>query len=372
MNSVPAFTLVGREPAFRQIEGVLRSAIDSGELSCGSRLPTLQDFAARYRTSVFTIQRALDALERDGLIERVRRRGTFVISHSAKLRRVGIYFGMDFVHGRGMEVYRELSRQLSDELDSREVKHRLWVEGRSEGERGEPLAELAAAVAKREIQALIIGVTDPLELAWLQKLGLPLALLGTASVPYKVGINHGPDVDLAFTEFKRLGCRRIGAIFPVSATTHGPYETEAPLHHERFMEAFTDRLADAHLETRNSWVRVPDRLLPAGDHEEYGYRQFHEIWQQPERPDGLLVLPDTIVRGCVTAILESGVSVPGDLKLVLHRNEGVPVLCPLPAAWIVTDVGQIAAALIGQVERQLASQSVEPVLLASTFEKSGI
>ena len=106
------------------------------------------------------------------------------------------------------------------------------------------------------------------------------------------------------------------------------------------------------------------------EHEEFGYREFLEIWKQPERPDGLFVYPDTVVKGTIIAILQESVSVPADLKLVFHRNEGCPLLCPVEATWMVSDTGSLATALIGLVERQLAGQPVEPILVPFGFEKA--
>lgn len=368
MKSVPPIAFKGHEPAYRQIEQALRTAITSGEWASGSRVPTVQAMATNYQTSVFTIQTALEALEQDGLIERARRRGTFVTGSRTKLRQVGIFYGSDFLRGRAMGFYQEINHCLCKALEVRNVKYRLWIDGRSEEDHVKPLDDLVEAVNRREIQGIIVPIVDFAETIWLQRLGIPLSLLSSAAVPYQVNFDYVTGMALAMQEFKRQGCLTVGAILPVSSATRSAFEKEISQSNRQLLDGFTSCLADAGLKTRNSWVRVPDRMQTVLEYEEFGYRQFQEIWKQAERPDGLLVMPDTIVRGSITGMLEAGISVPRDLKLILHQNDGVPVLCPLPASWLKVNLEQIASALISQVERQLAGDSVQPVLVTPTLE----
>jgi DNA-binding LacI/PurR family transcriptional regulator len=129
-----------------------------------------------------------------------------------------------------------------------------------------------------------------------------------------------------------------------------------------------DTAADHGLGTSDSWIKLPDRAIPAEQYEEFGYQAFQEIWKNPQRPDGLLIYPDIVARGSVTAALHLRVSVPGELKLVLHRNKGIPLLCPLPATWVEFDPGQAASALVRQIECQLAGEPTEPIFIPHTLE----
>ena len=355
-------------PVYQQIEKLLRSDIESGVLACGSRLPSVRALGRRYQTSVFTIQTALRFLSDDGLIDRTRGRGTFITSSSTKLTNVGICFGADLWHGGEMAFYRSLYDKLVGELGSRKVRHRLWVDTRPAAMQGEPLPELVEAASRRAHQGLIVGITNSVEMSWLTKLGLPLAVFGTPPISARVGMDNDQLFELALGDLRDRGCRTVGMITP-AAVIKQPLATSSG-DVERFFASFMQRLGDFGLTTRNSWVRTPSRMLLNQEHEEFGYREFHELWNQPERPDGLFVYPDTVVKGVITAILQESVAVPEDLKLVFHRNEDTPVLCPLEASWMVTDTGSLAKALIGLVERQLAGQEVEPIRIPFGFEKS--
>jgi DNA-binding LacI/PurR family transcriptional regulator len=88
------------------------------------------------------------------------------------------------------------------------------------------------------------------------------------------------------------------------------------------------------------------------DSETIGYRGFKEIWAQQLRPDGIYIQYDWVCRGAITAILELGVRIPQNLRLVLYKNEGVDYLCPWPTPFVVQDTAKVAELLIDFVEKQ--------------------
>ena len=65
-------------PIYRQLTDSIRSAVKRGTLASGQKLPTVQDLSADLSIAVGTIKRAYDELEREGIVEKVQGRGTFV------------------------------------------------------------------------------------------------------------------------------------------------------------------------------------------------------------------------------------------------------------------------------------------------------
>jgi GntR family transcriptional regulator len=65
-------------PLYYQIANVLQSRIFSGRYPPGARLGTEKTFAAEFGVSRITVQKALDELQKEGVIVRERARGTFV------------------------------------------------------------------------------------------------------------------------------------------------------------------------------------------------------------------------------------------------------------------------------------------------------
>jgi LacI family purine nucleotide synthesis repressor len=80
-KSPPAeIDLASTEPVYLQLARVLAHQIVSKTLAPGSRLLQERDLASQYRLNRYTIRHALDVLEAQGLIQRVRGKGTFVTS----------------------------------------------------------------------------------------------------------------------------------------------------------------------------------------------------------------------------------------------------------------------------------------------------
>ena len=65
-------------PLYYQVYASLRQRIDTGEFPPGTALPAERQLVKDYGVSRITIVKAMDALEREGLIERQQGRGTFV------------------------------------------------------------------------------------------------------------------------------------------------------------------------------------------------------------------------------------------------------------------------------------------------------
>ncbi len=62
-----------------QLATLFRRRIESGEWPLGEQIPTVDELSAQYGVARATVRQALDTLEADGLIERSRGKGTFVI-----------------------------------------------------------------------------------------------------------------------------------------------------------------------------------------------------------------------------------------------------------------------------------------------------
>ncbi len=65
-------------PIYRQVVDAIAASVKRGTLSPGSQLPTVQDLSESLGVARGTIKRAYDELDRQGLLEKVQGRGTFV------------------------------------------------------------------------------------------------------------------------------------------------------------------------------------------------------------------------------------------------------------------------------------------------------
>lgn len=67
-----------KNPIYDQIASQIKNMIITGELKEGDALPSMRLLAKELRISVITTKRAYEELERDGFIETVTGRGSFV------------------------------------------------------------------------------------------------------------------------------------------------------------------------------------------------------------------------------------------------------------------------------------------------------
>jgi GntR family transcriptional regulator len=75
------------DPIYEQIRQQIRSHILRGEIEPGEPLPSIRHLAQQLQISVITTKRAYEELERDGFIETVSGKGSFVAPQKPELLR---------------------------------------------------------------------------------------------------------------------------------------------------------------------------------------------------------------------------------------------------------------------------------------------
>ena len=101
-------------PIYEQITRQIRAQIVDGSLEEGEPLPSIRRLAKELQISVITTKRAYDDLEREGLIDSVAGKGTFVAVHNR-----------DFLRERKL-------RSIEDQLESIATEARLYGISRAE------------------------------------------------------------------------------------------------------------------------------------------------------------------------------------------------------------------------------------------------
>ena len=75
------------QPIYEQISRQVKGAIASGRLRPGEPLPSIRALARDLRISVITTKRAYEELEREGFIDTVAGKGSFVAQQNLELAR---------------------------------------------------------------------------------------------------------------------------------------------------------------------------------------------------------------------------------------------------------------------------------------------
>jgi GntR family transcriptional regulator len=119
------------KPLYEQLISFIKSDIDSGLLNVGDLLPSENEFCERYDISRPTVRQALSALEEQGLVVRMRGKGSFVSRPKVKRSLKTLYSFSDEVAAMGLKPK---SRVIAYEVitPGEEIQSRL---GLTDGEK---------------------------------------------------------------------------------------------------------------------------------------------------------------------------------------------------------------------------------------------
>lgn len=80
-------TMRSDKPIYEQIESQFREMIVSGKLKAGDSIPSMRALAKDLHISLITVKKAYENLSRDGLIETIVGKGSFVAALNTELIR---------------------------------------------------------------------------------------------------------------------------------------------------------------------------------------------------------------------------------------------------------------------------------------------
>jgi len=224
-------------------------------------------------------------------------------------------------------------------------------------------------VDARTLDGLIVPSINPIEREALEKLDLPFACISSGNYGNCVKFNGLHFLELAFAEIAAAGCRSAGLISVMPS--HVAHNAQTGVHaYVAFVRHFVELAGSAGITIKDEWMHCPENeaVLRNSSHEAYGYEHTRRLLAQPERPECLIVYNDALARGAIIALLAEQEK-SKHMTLILHKNRGVPLICPLPARFIVSSVADSAQALLKIVERQFYSQSPGgPVMLPFKVE----
>lgn len=364
MDSVPS-PATAQERVYRS----LRQRIQEGVYPVESRMPTAQDLASEFNLSTFTVHRAMETLANQGLLERRRKAGTVVLRQDVALRTIGMFNTGDQLTDPSAAVSRLVGEHLKMRLTARKADIRFWYESYDNACAG-PHPSLMKAIAANEIQAVVFPAFD---FGWAMRLECPTALVTSVPVPNRVDFDRGDFAEQALGALAEQGCRRVGLITSLIAWNEAMGDNHRASDRVFFpvLERTVDRLG---LELRPEWRRtMPVAIEELGGHrlygpqthnfERFGYEAFRAMHAAGPLPEGLMVFPDVVARGVAAAMGELGVRPPGDMKVVFHRNEGIGLGMSFPYTALDARPGEIADAMLLQIDRQLAGRPLSPILL---------
>jgi DNA-binding transcriptional regulator YhcF (GntR family) len=335
--------------AYVQIANGLRHEFISEKYAPGSKLPTIHQLAKIWKSSYFTIHTALTTLAKQGWVERIHGHGTYVADASKRFKCAGIYHAVNIWSRQEALFARQLNECLVERLHNMGKTTQVFIDSRPTNLHGKLPPDLVDAIKDRRIDCLISPITDSLSAPVLSRLSLPIALMESPRKRTAVRFDDRGLIQGSISDLVRQGCASVGLI----SNSH------------ELQKLFLKEVKAVGLTTRKEW-NLPF-LRHATPLKEFGFHAIRRLYRSSKRPDGLIIYPDTVVEGAILAILQCGIRIPQEMKLVAHSNARVRLICPFPVTWAISDEDAVAAALIQSVERQFAGEQPQPATIPFIF-----
>lgn len=313
-------------PLVAQTEKLLREAIARGRLP-GNRLPSAAELAEQLGVSRETVRLAQGALQRDGLLVKYRRKGTFLQPGALSLKEgaapstlIG-YLAADYPSAQGEEaVTREVgSRMLEGALREAGRSGFSLVVGHA------PHTEMDAAFDRLCRTARLRGIIfascgEEKIVRRALGMGLPAVLLDHDLQLPQISSVREDSVQagrVAVAHLAGLGHRRI-AFAPWRLIDLNPWR----------LRGYREGLREARLPRRHSW-EIPVELTPRGARELVG-----RLLALRPMPTALLCFNNTFTRFVVEELRRRKVRVPGEMSVMGGGGEAVPGVACHQADWL--------------------------------------
>lgn len=341
-------------PTSRQIERHYVQEIQSGRIAPGSKLPSNQEMAKKWFTSCSTVQKALLSLVAMGLVDRTKKRGTFVRERSERAL-VGILFGPN-LNVSSASFYRVLSSAISRELSTDYLACRIYdnLATQDRAERNALTHDLKIDQTYHTFRGFVHIVSLPR--------GIDMDSVVPPSVPKVVFDDERKDNDFLFDRkglmdetaraLRERGCQRIR--FVISEGTN------FKKHRQFFDQALRKAAAKYDIPSLDL---LPVPVTPTEDVIEADTDAFlsHYIATTPPNAlaDGLIFLDDIATRGGIYALLKKGIRVPEQIAIASLASEGVDIHYPVPVTRYEFPIRTLSREIAGLLRARMAERAEE-------------
>jgi len=309
----------------RELCEFLRRKIESNILPPGLKLPSLRQLAKLWCTNFFSVKLATDELVELGFLTKQQGRGMFVAPQKKKIQSIGVYSSLiveDYSQGSAFRLIQEMVCRRLCKLGFSYV---IWNDYRPEAEHTGPPEEMTRAIISGNVQSVIGIVTRYCDKNWFFNLPLKKVSMMANRFP-KDNYDH------IVRQLLARKCRRVAAIVPEN---------------EPGYSFLIDTLKHAGIHFMPQRLKLlTEKDYMGKDYSEVGYHFAKKFLSSSPRPDALITYPDNMVPGILYAVYESGMKVPDDLLLVLHRNSEMRYFCPFPALYIDTNLSEMTNRLV--------------------------
>lgn len=331
---------------YERIQEYLKKQIKEGQLEPGVALPSEQQLAQHFESARSTVRQAMGMLEREGLVDRVQGKGTFV-NKDARQR---LYNGLDILALVIPEVlsgfYPSLQHSFEESASQSQNQMLVCCTRNNVDKQGNVILQLIDnQVGGVAIVPASTPPTPAYQIRQLQKAGIPVVLCHR---PVEGII--APLLGLPFQEIGRLagaallkqGHRRFAFFAP-----HVTHTTD--LYLSGFQSALDQE--DCQLASSNSYFGTAGTI----DMQELDSdiaANLKRIMEQPERPTAIFTTFDSMAERIYLHLTKLGLRLPEDVSLIGVGDQIRHSVLQQQIASVTvneTELGRRAATLINQM-----------------------
>ena len=328
------------QPLIVQVEQALRQAIAEGKFPSG-KLPTAIELAETFGVSRETVRRAAEVLQREGIVQKFRRRGTEISNSQRPLqlptkavRPLLAYIGVNYASSANEADHLNLgssSLMLQGAIESAGVANCEFIVRSVRP--GTVRAAVTELVEQRGIQgAILAGVAEEKALRRLGGRALPLVLL-----------DH--DMPVPKTSSVRDDSAH-GAQLAVAHLAEGKHREIAYVHLEEAdlnpwrLRGYRQGMTAAGLRRRRAHELFVT-ISPKG-----AESAAEQLLQLTPRPTAVVCFSNSLARWLIIALRKLGLRVPEDVSVIGCGGEEITDLSTCQADWY--DIGRHATRLLLQ------------------------
>ncbi len=285
---------------YQKVKEILAGEIERGKYGLGGRLPSEKQLAEEFEVSIITIRQAVEALARDGYVQKIQGSGTYVRHlRPAIQRKVWAFVVPNLKHA----WYPPVAEGIEEVARAAGIQ--LTVAGTDlEEDPGETIRRLVAMGAEAfAVAPSFERRSDATPLLELAMAGIPFVFVGDyledVEAP-RVLWDYAGGARLATEHLLSYGHRRIAFVsHPASHSS------------ERMWAGYREALAATGVEP---W---PPRGLHADSYSETDlYRAARDLLALWPRPTGVFFTHDVMGRHILRAAADAGLALPEELSLV--------------------------------------------------------
>lgn len=308
-------------------------------LGSGNKLPAIRDLCHDLQVTITTVDAALRSLETEGVVVRKHGSGVYVSPRLGQ-KTIGLVFSRHvFRDPTAQQFYDQLLDLCRQRAQSRQERFSLYVDlAASPARPTEDAAhwELLEDLQNRRLHGILRVCDLPADvLQCTRELNIPVAGLGTSGPrndPLTIAIDWPELVRIGVESLAQQGCKTLGLITPFGfwRTPHSPSVTRHGVWNDD-IKAFANTLSRINLTSHPHLIweyhPTPEECSGISEYitnEERGYHALKSLYtnRAVPRPDGILILDDTMTKGAISAMQSLDLQLGKDLHLATHANRG--------------------------------------------------